>query len=52
MLKVMKILQAASACVAGQRELNRWSQFSERKLRFFSKVKIFKNAFNKKMMGI
>ena len=31
-----------------QRELNRWSQFSEQKLRFFSKVKILKNAFNKK----
>ena len=31
-----------------QRELNRWSQFSEQKLRFFSKVKIKKNAFNKK----
>ena len=32
----------------GQRELNIWSQFSEQKLRFFSKVKILKNAFNKK----
>ena len=31
-----------------QRELNRWSQFPEEKLRFFSKVKIFKNGFNKK----
>ena len=31
-----------------QRELNRWSQFSEQKLRFFSKVKILKNDFNKK----
>ena len=31
-----------------QRELNRWSQFSEQKLFFFSKVKISKNAFNKK----
>ena len=29
-----------------QRELNRWSQFSEQKLRFFSK------AFNKKMLDI
>ena len=26
-----------------QRELNRWSQFSEQKLRFFSKVKILNN---------
>ena len=34
-----------------QRELNRWSQFSEQKLRFFSKVKIKKNAFNKKDYG-
>ena len=32
----------------GQRELNRWSQFSEQKLRFFSKVEIQKNAFNEK----
>ena len=31
-----------------QRELNRWSQFSKHKLIFFSKVKIKKNAFNKK----
>jgi hypothetical protein len=31
-----------------QRELNRWSQFSEQKLRFFSKVKILENDFNKK----
>ena len=30
-----------------QRELNRWSQFSEQKLFFFSKVKILKNTFNK-----
>ena len=30
-----------------QRVLNRWSQFSEQKLRFFSKMKILKNAFNK-----
>ena len=31
-----------------QRDLNRLSQFLEQKLRFFSKVKILKNAFNKK----
>ena len=30
-----------------QRELNRWSKFSEQKLRFFSKVKIYK--INKKL---
>ena len=28
------------------------SKLSEQKLRFFSKGKILKNAFNKKMMGI
>ena len=28
-----------------QRELNRWSKFSEQKLRFFSKVKILKKCF-------
>ena len=31
-----------------QRVLNRWSKLSEQKLRFFSKVKILKNAVNKK----
>ena len=31
-----------------QRVLNKWSKLSEQKLRFFSKVKILKNAFNKK----
>ena len=30
-----------------QRVLNRWSKLSEQKLRFFSKVKIKKNAFDK-----
>ena len=29
-----------------QRGLNRWSKFSEQKLRFFSTVKIERNAFN------
>ena len=32
----------------GQRVLHRWSKLSEQNLRFFSKVKILKNAFNKK----
>ena len=31
-----------------QRVLNRWSKLSEQKLRFFPRVKIWKNAFNKK----
>ena len=31
-----------------ERELNRWSQFSEQNLRSFSKVKSLRNAFNKK----
>ena len=31
-----------------QRVLNRWSKLSEQKLNLFSKVKIWKNAFNKK----
>ena len=31
-----------------QRVLNRWSKLSEQKLRFFSRMKIFKNAVNKK----
>ena len=31
-----------------ERELNRWSQFSEQNLRPFSKVKSLRNAFNKK----
>ena len=31
-----------------QRGLNRWSNNSEQKLGFLSKVKILKNAFNKK----
>ena len=39
---------SSSSSGSGQRELNRWSQFSEQNLRFFSKVKIKKNAFNKK----
>ena len=31
-----------------QRQLNRWSQFSEQKLKFFSKVKTFKDPCYKK----
>ena len=31
-----------------QRGLNRWSNNSEQKIGFLSKVKILKNAFNKK----
>ena len=51
MLGVMPIFQFTMKCYQilpelkligeiNQRELNRWSQFSEQKLRFFSKVKI------------
>ena len=38
-------LQRESGCMSRQREINRWSQFSEQKLNSFSKVKILINAY-------
>ena len=45
---ILSVFKPKIICSINQRGLNRWSNNSEQKLGFLSKVKIKKNAFNKK----
>ena len=48
-LKFITFTEAQKFIEMKTRVLNRWSKLSEQKLRFLSKVKIQKNAFNEKL---